>query len=212
MIRIAPRLAPQMIAMSADCNFRRIIRRLGVAASLLALTGCATVQSPGGHITYVAVPLVGQAYERDIYNREGTSFYNPRWAFDPDSHPAVRSVAPREGAQVSLYPPVSTRSSAEIRSDGQLAGGVIGALAGAQAGNRTAGVVVGSAVGALAGGRVADPCRSVPNLGSVWGTLAGGWFGSLFGGGRGRDFWTALGAAGGAIRGTEMGADGRRCR
>ena len=198
--------------MSASHEFRRIIRRLGVLASLLALVGCATLQSPGGNITYVAVPLLGQAYERDIYNREGTSFYNPRWAFDPDSHPAVRPAAPRDAAQVSPYPPVSTRSSAEIRADGQLAGGVIGALVGAQAGNRTAGIAVGSAVGALAGGRAADPCQPAPNLGSVWGTLAGGWFGSLIGGGRGRDFWMALGAAGGAIRGTEMGADGRRCR
>lgn len=198
--------------MSADCNFRRIIRRLATVSCVLTLVACATVQSPGGNITYVAVPLLGQAYERDIYNREGTSFYNPRWAFDPDSHPAVRPVPAREGAQVAPYPPVSTRSSAEIRADGQLAGGVIGALVGAQSGNRTAGVVVGSAVGALAGSRVADPCQSAPNLGSVWGTLAGGWFGSLFGGGRGRDFWTALGAAGGAIRGTEMGAEGRRCR
>lgn len=201
-----------MISISASRNFRRIIRRLGVLASLLALVGCATLQSPGGNITYVAVPLLGQAYERDIYNREGTSFYNPRWAFDPDSHPAVRPAVAREGAQLSPYPPVSTRSSAEIRADGHLAGGVIGALVGAQAGKRTAGIALGSAAGALAGGRAADPCQSAPNLGSVWGTLAGGWFGSLFGGGRGRDFWMALGAAGGAIRGTELGAEGRRCR
>lgn len=198
--------------MSASHEFRRIIRRLGVLASLLALVGCATLQSPGGNITYVAVPLLGQAYERDIYNREGTSFYNPRWAFDPDSHPAVRPATAREGAQLSPYPPEGTRSSAEIRADGQLAGAAIGALVGAQAGSRTAGIAVGSAVGALAGGRAADPCQSAPNLGSVWGALAGGWFGSLFGGGRGRDFWTALGAAGGAIRGTEIGAEGRRCR
>ena len=198
--------------MSASRNFRRIIRRKVAVALLLALAGCATLQSPGGNITYVAVPLLGQAYERDIYNREGTSFYNPRWAFDPDSHPAVRAAVAREGVQPSPYAPVSTRTSAEIRADGQLAGGVIGALVGAQAGNRAAGVALGSAVGALAGGRAADPCQSPPNLGSVWGTLAGGWFGSLFGGGRGRDFWIALGAAGGAVRGTEMGAEGRRCR
>ena len=198
--------------MSASDEFRRIIRRLAAAALLPALSACATLQSPGGNITYVAVPLLGQAYERDIYNREGTSFYNPRWAFDPDSHPAVRPATAREGAQLSPYPPASTRSSAEIRADGQLAGAAIGALVGAQAGSRTAGIAVGSAVGALAGGRAADPCQSAPNLGSVWGTLAGGWFGSLFGGGRGRDFWMALGAAGGATRGTEMGAEGRRCR
>ena len=202
--------------MSASHEFRRIIRRLAAAALLPALSACATLQSPGGNITYVAMPLLGQAYERDIYNREGTSFYNPRWAFDPDSHPAVRPATAREGAQLSPYPPVSTRSSAEIRADGQLAGGAIGALVGAlvgaQAGSRTAGIAVGSAVGALAGGRAADPCQPASNLGSVWGTLAGGWFGSLFGGGRGRDFWMALGAAGGATRGTEMGAEGRRCR
>ncbi len=198
--------------MSASHEFRRIIRRLAAAALLPALSACATLQSPGGNITYVAVPLLGQAYERDIYNREGTSFYNPRWAFDPDSHPAVRPATAREGAQLSPYRPVSTRSSAEIRADGQLAGAAIGALVGAQAGSRTAGIAVGSAVGALAGGRAADPCQPASNLGSVWGTLAGGWFGSLFGGGRGRDFWMALGAAGGATRGTEMGAEGRRCR
>ena len=198
--------------MPEHCIFRRIIRRMAVATCLLALAGCATLQSPGGNVTYVTAPLLGQAYERNIYNREGTSFYNPRWAFDPDSHPAVRPATAREGVEVSSYPPVSTRSSAEIRADRQLAGGVIGALAGAQAGNRTAGVVVGSAVGALVGGHATDPCQPAPNLGSVWGTLVGGWLGSLFGGGRGRDFWTALGAAGGAIRGTEMGAEGRRCR
>ncbi|MBL8383388.1 MAG: hypothetical protein JNM90_09950 [Burkholderiales bacterium] len=185
------------------------IIRCAIAAAALAGAGCATVATPGGQVTYVAVPLIGQAYDRDVYNREGTSYYNPRWSFDPDSHPAVRRPA---GSAGDAYPPRSTASAAEQRADGQLIGGALGALAGAQAGNRTAGIVAGSALGALAGGKAADPCWASPNAGSFWGAIAGGWFGSLFGGGRGRDFWTAVGAAGGAIRGTEMGADGRRCR
>lgn len=191
-------------------EFRRMIRRMTSAAALLALAGCAVVEQ-GGRVTYSAVPLVGATYDRDVYNREGTSFYNPRWSFDPDSHPAVR--APASGtAPANPYPPVSTRSAAEQRADGQVTGAIIGALLGAQAGNRTAGVIAGSASGAYIGGKVADPCSPGPNLGTAWGALVGGWFGSLFGGGRGRDFWTAVGAAGGAVRGTEMGADGRRCR
>ena len=111
-----------------------------------------------------------------------------------------------------VYPPYGTRTSGEVRADGQTAGAVVGALIGAQAGNRAAGVVAGSAIGALAGGKLADPCQPDANAGSLWGALAGGWLGSLFGGGRSRDFFIALGAAGGAVRGTEMWGDGRRCR
>jgi len=189
---------------------RRMIRRLAGVAALLAATGCAVVES-GGRVTYTAVPLLGETYDRDVYNREGTSFYNPRWSFDPDSHPAVRP--PSSGAaSASPYPPASTRSAAEQRADGQVSGAIVGALLGAQAGNRTAGIIAGSATGAFIGGKVADPCSPGANLGTAWGALVGGWFGSLFGGGRGRDFWTAVGAAGGAVRGTEIGADGRRCR
>lgn len=191
-------------------EFRRMIRRMTSAAALLALAGCAVVEQ-GGRVTYSAMPLVGETYDRDVYNREGTSFYNPRWSFDPDSHPAVRSPASGT-APAGLYPPVSTRSAAEQRADGQVTGAIVGALLGAQAGNRTAGIIAGSATGAFIGGKVADPCSPGANLGTAWGALVGGWFGSLFGGGRGRDFWTAVGAAGGAVRGTEMGADGRRCR
>jgi outer membrane lipoprotein SlyB len=190
---------------------RRMIRRLISAAAVLVLAGCAVVEHGGGRVTYSAVPLVGQTYDRDIYNREGTSFYNPRWSFDPDSHPAVRPPA-SGAASASPYPPVSARSAAEQRAEGQVSGAIVGALLGAQAGNRTAGIIAGSATGAFMGGKVADPCSPGPNLGTAWGALVGGWFGSLFGGGRGRDFWTAVGAAGGAVRGTEMGADGRRCR
>ncbi len=191
-------------------EFRRMIRRMTSATALLALAGCAVVEQ-GGRVTYSAMPLVGETYDRDVYNREGTSFYNPRWSFDPDSHPAVRAPATAM-SPASPYPPVSTRSAAEQRADGQVTGAIIGALLGAQAGNRAAGVIAGSASGAYIGGKVADPCSPGPNLGTAWGALVGGWFGSLFGGGRGRDFWTAVGAAGGAVRGTEMGADGRRCR
>lgn len=207
--------------MHIDEWFARIIRRACVGAAL-ALAGCATVETGSG-ATRVRPVFVGDS-DRDVVNREGTSFYNPRWSFDPDSHPAVRRAPgrlPADGANPSAspratadgaYPPVSTRTAVEARADGQVAGAAIGALAGAQAGNRAAGIVVSSAVGALAGGRVADPCTESPNLGSVWGTVVGAWFGSLFGGGRGRDFWTAVGAAGGAVRGTEMGGEGRRCR
>jgi len=196
-----------------------MIRRAAGAGKmllLLALTGCAVVDSGGSRITYSAMPLVGETYDRDIYNREGTSFYNPRWSFDPDSHPAVRpapgAAASVNGSLAGGYPLPSTRSAAEQRADGQVSGAIVGGLLGAQAGNRTAGIIAGSAAGALVGGKAADPCSPGPNLGTAWGTLAGAWFGSLFGGGRGRDFWTAVGAAGGAVRGTEMGADGRRCR
>lgn len=176
------------------------------------LHGCASVDSARGRATYTTAPTISQAWEGNVYNRERTTYYNPRWSTDPDSHPAVRPVASAAADGQSPYPPVSTRTSAEVRADGQVAGGIVGALIGAQAGNRGAGIVAGSAIGALAGGRLADPCQPGANLGSLWGALAGGVFGSLFGGGRGRDVWTAIGAAGGAIRGTEMGADGRRCR
>ena len=191
---------------SSGFTLRAMIRRLVACAVALGATACATVESPGGHVTYVAAPLSSHIYDRDVYNREGTSFYNPRWSVDPDSHPAVR--APLGGA----YPTPSSRSAAEQRAEGQLAGAIVGALIGAQAGNRTGGIVAGSAIGAVAGGKVADPCWASPNLGTLWGAIAGGFLGSLFGGGNGRDFWTAIGAAGGAIRGTEMGTDGQRCR
>lgn len=193
-------------------SFHHIIPRVLALIAALLLHGCATVESSRGRVTYTTAPTISQAWEGNVYNRERTTYYNPRWTTDPDSHPAVRPVAPVGSDGQSAYPPVSTRTSAEARADGQLAGGIAGALIGAQAGNRGAGIVAGSAIGALAGGRLADPCQPGANLGSVWGALAGGVFGSLFGGGRGRDFWTAIGAAGGAIRGTEIGAEGRRCR
>ena len=112
----------------------------------------------------------------------------------------------------STYPPYSTRTSRETAADGQLGGAAIGALIGAQAGNRAAGIAIGAASGALIGGKFNDPCQPDANYGSLWGGIAGTWLGSLFGGGRGRDFFIALGAAGGAVRGTERVAEGRRCR
>lgn len=195
--------------MSADRVFRRIIRRAAIVAPLLGTCACATVGTAHGPATVVGVPFPGAGFDRDLVNREGTSYYNPRWSFDPDSHPAVRPLARGDAAGRSA-PPAGSR--AEPRADGQLAGATLGALAGAQAGNRAAGIVAGSAVGALAGGRLADPCAPSPNAGSVWGALAGAWLGSLFGGGRGREFWIAVGAAGGAVRGTEAAAEERRCR
>ncbi len=110
------------------------------------------------------------------------------------------------------YPPYSTRTSREAREEGQVTGALIGGLIGTQAGNRLGGVAMGAAVGALAGGKMADPCQSNANAGSLWGAIAGGWLGSLFGGGRAREFFTALGAAGGAVRGTEYDGGGRGCR
>lgn len=114
--------------------------------------------------------------------------------------------------QHSPYPPYSTRTSREAREDGQVTGAVLGGLIGTQAGNRLGGAAIGAAVGALAGGKLADPCQPNANAGSLWGALAGAWLGSLFGGGRGREFFTALGAAGGAVRGTEYESTGRGCR
>ncbi|MBL8378033.1 MAG: hypothetical protein JNM79_09205 [Burkholderiales bacterium] len=191
-------------------QFREIIRRILPASAALVLSACTSVTTPGGGTTVVALPGVAHVMDRDVYNRAGTQYTNPRWFADPDSHPAVRPAAGRDHALESGQ--VSTVSAAEQRADGQVAGAVIGTLIGAQAGNRLGGVAVGSAVGATLGGKAADPCGPGLNQGSFWGGLAGAWFGSFFGGGRGREFWTALGAAGGALRGAEIAADGRRCR
>ena len=115
-------------SLKAPVRCRRMIRRLAGAAALLAATGCAVVES-GGRVTYTAVPLLGEAYDRDVYNREGTSFYNPRWSFDPDSHPAVRPPSGGPAAATAgAYPPVSTRSAAEQRADGQVSGAIVGAI------------------------------------------------------------------------------------
>ena len=125
---------------------------------------------------------------------------------------SANPVAPTAALASSAYPPYAGHTSREAAADGHMSGAVVGALLGAQAGNRAAGIVIGSATGALIGGKLADPCQPDANYGSLWGGLAGAWLGSLFGGGRGRDFFIALGAAGGAVRGTERVADGRRCR
>ena len=131
-------------------------------------------------------------------------------------YPGIKRFNPEGGGPPNVlapavYPPYSTSTSREAAAEGQTSGAVIGALIGAQAGNRLAGVAIGSATGALIGGKLADPCQPDANYGSLWGGLAGAWLGSLFGGGRGRDFFIALGAAGGAVRGTERVADGRSC-
>ena len=202
-------------------------------AAVCQFGGCVSVQTASGTRTVYWVPLDWDSGER--LNRSGTSYYDERWGSDPSSHPAVRG-APREAQKsaisaeeklaesgsgsdspatvsaTSVHPPYATRTSREAAADGQLSGAVVGALLGAQAGNRAAGIVIGSATGALIGGKLNDPCQPDANYGSLWGGLAGAWLGSLFGGGRGRDFFIALGAAGGAVRGTERVADGRRCR
>ncbi len=178
----------------------------------LGLSACASVQTPAGNVSYMVFPWVADMDTR-VHDRAGTGSYDPRWSFDMDSHPAVRpAAASRQAVAESPDAGSGTRHDGDARANGQLLGGALGALAGAQAGNRIAGIVAGSAFGTLAGGRLADPCAPGLNAGTVWGTLAGGLFGSLFGWGRGREFWTAVGAAGGAIRGSEMGADGRACR
>jgi uncharacterized protein YcfJ len=189
---------------------REIIPRLVGVAATLALGACATVTTPGGSTTYVPLPGIAHVTDRDVYNRAGTQYTNPRWFADPDSHPAVRPVARAGGERADGS--VSTVSAADQRADGQVAGAILGTLVGAQAGNRLGGIAVGSAVGATVGGKAADPCGPGFNAGTFWGGLAGAWLGSLFGSGRGRDFWTALGASSGAIRGAEIAADGRRCR
>ena len=216
--------------------FHRALTRRTLPAVLAVATlctGCVSVQTTGGTVTYWVIP----GYEGgDRFDRAGTTYTNSRWARYPDSHPAVagtppaeersaengsRSPSPVDGTvPAAVYPPYSTRTAREKAADGQTMGAVVGALAGAQAAGgpnaRVAGVLIGSAVGALAGGKLADPCLPSPNSGSVWGALAGGWLGSMFGGGRAREAFIALGAAGGAIRGTEMGSGyegtGRRCR
>ena len=204
-----------------------------------ALSGCVSIQTAGGgRVTYWVVPGLESG---DQTNRAGTTYYNQRWGSAPDTHPAVAgrpvesspsqvesSSAPATSGNVAengsgsgsqgnastypVYPPYSTRTSREVREDGQVTGAAVGGLIGSQAGNRPGGVAIGAAMGALAGGKLADPCQPNVNAGSVWGALLGGWLGSAFGGGRGRDFFTALGAAGGAVRGTEYESTGRGCR
>ena len=208
---------------------RQTLKPIVVLASLCAaalLTGCVSVQTgSGGRVTYWVVPGMESG---DQTNRAGTTYFNQRWSASPGTHPAVagpaqaspdavpgadgNTVESRSGSTSSAYPPYSTRTSQEARADGQVSGAVLGALIGAQTGNRLGGIAIGSAIGALTGGRLADPCQPSPNAGSIWGTLLGGWLGSMFGGGRGREFFTALGAAGGAVRGTEYETGGRGCR
>lgn len=209
-----------------------LLHGVALLCAAAVLSGCVSVQTgSGGRVTYWVVPGL-ESGERT--SGAGTTYYNERWGTSPDTHPAVSGAA-GSGASglidsagntaqngsgsasaanpaAPVYAPYGSRTSREARADGQTAGAVVGALIGAQAGNRAAGVVAGSAIGALAGGKLADPCQPDANAGSLWGALAGGWLGSLFGGGRSRDFFIALGAAGGAVRGTEMWGEGRRCR
>ena len=216
---------------------RFLLFALVIAA--LQFSGCVSVQTASGTRTvYVVVPGFDLG-ERS--NRAGTTYYNERWGSDPSSHPAVSGTprmsaplhtaaegktvktgsgsdssadtqAPPSASPPSTYPPYATRTTREAAADGQTTGAILGALIGAQAGNRLAGVAVGAASGALIGGKLGDPCQPDANYGSLWGGLAGAWLGSLFGGGRGREFFIALGAAGGAVRGTERVSDGQRCR
>ena len=204
---------------------RQRLSRFALTALLAVaglLSGCVSVQTGnGGRVTYWVVPGMESG---DQTNRAGTTYYNQRWASSPGTHPAVagdpsRAAAPAgdasengSGSGSQAYSPYSTRTSQEVRGDGQVTGAVIGALIGTQAGNRLTGVAVGSAIGALAGGKLADPCQPSVNDGSVWGALLGGWLGSMFGGGHAREFFIALGAAGGAVRGTEYESGGRGCR
>lgn len=214
---------------------RQRLLLLALVITACQFGGCVSIQTAsGGRTVYWVVPGM-ESGERS--NRAGTTYYNERWGSDPSSHPAVsgaprlnasaagktaetvsgsgsseRSAAPPAAGTVPAYPPYSARTSREAAADGQLSGALIGALIGAQAGNGLAGVAVGSATGALIGGKLADPCQPDANYGSLWGALAGAWLGSLFGGGHGREFFTALGAAGGAVRGTEQASEGRRCR
>ena len=216
---------------------RLLVFALVIAA--LQVSGCVSVQTvSGGRSVMLVVPGFDTGVRS---NRAGTTYYNERWGSDPSSHPAVNGV-PRASAVLrvapegekaetgsgsassddvqtlptvsapAIYPPYAARTSREAAADGQTSGAIIGALIGAQAGNRLAGVAVGAAGGALIGGKMNDPCQPDVNYGSFWGGVAGAWLGSLFGGGRGRDFFIALGAAGGAVRGTERVGDGRRCR
>lgn len=157
--------------------------------------------------------VAGRPPEASRKETEGAASPLPPFSHAPENGSGSGSqanVSPY--SPYSSYPPYSTRTSREVREDGQVTGAVIGGLMGTQAGNRLGGAALGAAVGALAGGKLADPCQPNVNAGSLWGALAGGWLGSLFGGGRGREFFTALGAAGGAVRGTEYESTGRACR
>ncbi len=200
---------------------QRLLRSVVLLLAAAALAGCVSIETGGGRVTYWVVPGMEGG---DRINSAGTTYYNERWARSPETHPAVAGTPPPSppavgdaaehgaGSGTPVYPPYSTRWSSEKRADGQVAGAVLGALIGVQAGNRVAGVAIGSSVGALAGGKLADPCQPDANAGSLWGALAGGFLGSLFGGGRGREAFIALGASGGAVRGTELWGDRRNCR
>ena len=165
---------------------RLLVFALVIAA--LQAGGCVSVQTAsGGRSVMWVVPGLDTG-ERS--NRAGTTYYNERWGTDPGSHPAVSGV-----------PSVGT--GWRVAPEGKMA----------ETGSRSASPDdAQTLLSASARGNLSDPCQPGTNYGSLWGGVAGAWLGSLFGGGRGREFFIALGAVGGAVRGTERVADGRRCR
>jgi len=149
---------------------------------LAVAAGCVSTQTRDRDMTILFMPVYDDRHP--IMRGMGSSYEDLRWFSNPDSHPAVRA---RPAAQ-----PVAP-SSAGARVDALSPDATL-----------SAGVTV-------QGGRAAESCRPVVNQGTFLGAIGGGLLGSLLGSGRWRQFWIALGVAGGALRGTEMVADGRRC-
>lgn len=195
-----------------------IRRALGLAVAVLA-AGCGPLVTSDGQRVRSSWNVAD--VETRVHDRAGTGWYDPRWSFDPDSHPAVRPVhagaVPADGTADSANgaAPAGAAAGSGVgvsTAEAQGLGAGVGALIGAQAARRTTGIAFGSGLGALAGGALADPCAPGFSGGALAGMLAGGWLGQLFGGGRARDLWTAIGAAGGAVRGGEMAGGNERCR
>ena len=80
----------------------RLLRPFLLAALALTVSGCVQIQiSSNAAAALMLIPI----YTDDggqMRNSAGTTYYNPRWYSDPDSHPAVRPPprkAPEQGAK-----------------------------------------------------------------------------------------------------------------
>jgi uncharacterized protein YcfJ len=148
-------------------KFSKIILRIVLLAVAALGSGCAVVTTSNGSVTYVGVPFA--LYDRPIYNRAQTTYENPMWAMNSDSHPAVRRpagaarVTPVEaGAQNvpgdAVEKPTQTASSArggcsEVNSGtlwGAIAGAWVGSLFGGGRG-RDVSIALGLMSGAITG-------------------------------------------------------------
>ena len=160
-----------------------MIRRLVRTTLAVLLIGCAAgcMSVQGSRGTTTILFLPVYDSEHPVMNGMGDNRSDVRWFGDPDSHPAVR---PRPGARPPAQPNQPASAGAQIDAP---------------------------ALGVLQAGRAPERCRLEPNGGTVLGALGGALVGSFFGGGDWRNVFIAIGAVGGALRGTEMAADGRRC-